>query len=573
MRPFIGKRAVIPLRMIPKSDRARFGKALTYTVRSMDQIKQFIQFTEDEDDENVQYEVDPHEVDRAVTVKTVNEFRLDKEVGLVSVPRQWALQNFPNLNWVNKTTFPRLPKVKFDIEYRTGQKAFFNALKRALLEGDWADVLANATTGAGKSVAAVWLGLELSTPTLILVDSNKLKRQYVRLIGKLMGKDWAKKNVGTLQQDIIDYKGKHFVIGMVQSIASRKYPRDVYKAFGLVVYDEVQIFGAQHYSNLLSLFYARCKVGLTATNKSGRFGQLIYAHLGKPKVVSKQEVMKPKIYIIQNRLKEVFRCDSDGVLLTSLSRVATRNQRLANIIKLKGYDRDRVCLVLSNRIAHLQRLKYLCAELGIPEDAMGLHVGKFHSGRYCLYYQYGPSGKRQLIAVYDTYAQARGANNRLSRLSGDALVRALPVGSPSALTSLLLSKGAKAQQKAKSVMFSTDRELYTPTEIELDNITNSCQIIFATYEIFSKGVDVPRIDWGMEALPVGNVTQPLGRTLRLMEGKSTPEWYSFHDRVFLPKDAERGEPAVAMALNAFFDSKAQTRMRGFQKSGATIKVV
>jgi hypothetical protein len=82
---------------------------------------------------------------------------------------------------------------------------------------------------------------------------------------------------------------------------------------------------------------------------------------------------------------------------------------------------------------------------------------------------------------------------------------------------------------------------------------------------------------GVEATPYGNVTQPLGRTLRIADGfhKPQPEWYAIHDRFVMPPrkgfeyDWDRRNK-IAQAMNHFFDKKASAREKSLLNAKATI---
>lgn len=55
------------------------------------------------------------------------------------------------------------------------------------------------------------------------------------------------------------------------------------------------------------------------------------------------------------------------------------------------------------------------------------------------------------------------------------------------------------------------------------------KILFATPKMIERGVDIPRLDFGIEALPVWKATQFLGRIRRFHLGKKYPKWISIRD--------------------------------------------
>lgn len=493
----------------------------------------------------------------AATVVTQEEFKGGKYGA--SFPRAWAMHNFRELGSKDATidcshgiAFPSR------IEPRDEQQErFFSDLEyHARMPGPQ-DILAIATTGSGKSVAGIYLGQQLGQKTLIVVDQNKIAAGWtVKNLEKFYGEGWTRKHVGRVQQDIRDTDGKAFVIALAQTLARRTYDHDFYRQFGIVLFDEIQVFGGPHFARLLGMFPARVRVGFTAEERNGAFKNLIRHHLGKPRVVSTQQVLQPICYMLRNKIQKPFYCENDGALLTNLSRVKDRNEKLAKLIKNRGYDRNRNILVLSNRTSHLVELRKLCVSLGVPEKAMGLHMAQYESGDYDVCYRLSDGGNLQKLFTFPTEMEAKSVirNIRQNLLDYESAM-------PKALY--------KRLQAGENVDILTRKHVRKPTQQQLDDITNSCQIVFATYEIFSKGVDVPRLDMGVEALPSGNVRQPIGRILRVHPGKQTPEWYAIDDMVESSfKDGSNVR--WANILNGYFRGKTKTRVNALGRANARI---
>lgn len=544
MRPAIGKRAFIPMRLLDRTMVREARSSLVYEERVTQRVASILGTAADE----------PVKVDECVHV--------GGRIGL-SLPRAWAMQNL-SIDFEDRTVNGDMGKLERLDNVRPRddrQTQFFGALLREAKKPGPQDILANATTGAGKSVAGIFLGLNLNVRTLILVDRVSIGKGWLANFRKFYGDKWTEQNVGWVQQDRCDY-GKRFSVGIVQSIAARQYDPRFYSAWGLVVYDEVQIFGGPHFAPVLGKFPARVRVGLTAENRGGQFGQRIKAHLGDTRIVSLQEVMHPKAWLLKYKHDRTFYCYSDGALLNGLARIRRRNEKLAKLIAHRGHQRGRHVLILSNRTEQLQTLRRLCHENhGIPIEDMGLYCGKYTTDRYKVCYSLTEDGKKQTITVAETKGRADGMVNRLKQGRLDEF------DLPKALYNRL--------QKGGSAWFHAVREEYSPTQPELDNITNSCQLIFATYEIFSKGVDVQRLDMGVEALPSGNVKQPLGRVLRIMPGKQQPEWYAIHDTVEIENkfgETPANVKQEAHILNSFFSGKTKARIAALKKANATVKV-
>lgn len=199
-------------------------------------------------------------------------------------------------------------------------------------------------------------------------------------------------------------------------------------------------------------------MGCTATPKTGKMGVAITAHLGEPKIISKQEGLQPKIEkLVYKRTLNIDKdkADTRQFLPTLLSRLKERNQLLADIIYIRGVRRGRQCLGLSDRTDQLVDIRGRLIHYGVPANDIGLYVGGYR--------QYG--------------------------------------------------------------------RMVKPSKAEYERIEKECPIILATYGIFDTGIDISRLDWGIECTPRGDVTQALGRVLRLYPGKSLPEWVSIIDEL------------------------------------------
>jgi len=64
---------------------------------------------------------------------------------------------------------------------------------------------------------------------------------------------------------------------------------------------------------------------------------------------------------------------------------------------------------------------------------------------------------------------------------------------------------------------------------ELDYILKDCRIIVTNYQKAEKGVNIPRLDWGIDVVPRASAVQVTGRIRRLMKGKPKPEWHTILD--------------------------------------------
>ena len=57
--------------------------------------------------------------------------------------------------------------------------------------------------------------------------------------------------VGKIQGETIDIEDKDIVIGMLQSLSMKEYPREIFAEFGLTIADECHHLSAEVFSNAL----------------------------------------------------------------------------------------------------------------------------------------------------------------------------------------------------------------------------------------------------------------------------------------------------------------------------------
>jgi len=64
---------------------------------------------------------------------------------------------------------------------------------------------------------------------------------------------------------------------------------------------------------------------------------------------------------------------------------------------------------------------------------------------------------------------------------------------------------------------------------DLDWIGVNCRIIFSVYQLAKEGLDIPRLDAGLDAYPRTEGIQAIGRIRRPIEGKKIPLWVTIRD--------------------------------------------
>ncbi len=240
--------------------------------------------------------------------------------------------------------------------------------------------LVRAAPGWGKTVYACSVIAEENAPTLVVVHKEFLKNQWrERLEEYLPGV-----KIGAVQGDTCDYEGKHVVLGMVQSLSSRRYDREFYKHFGLIVSDEVHRIGAYEWSPVPGMFPARHCLGITATprRKDGAENVFRY-HIGQEIFAAKQESLPFKARFLYSEFYLVKTTSYNGtagraVTINYLTQNETRNRLIAHDMA-KALAAGRKLLVVSERLEHLKlldaALRETLATASAPVPSIGYFVG------------------------------------------------------------------------------------------------------------------------------------------------------------------------------------------------------
>ncbi len=497
--------------------------------------------------------------------------RLYKETaGGLYLPRAWVRDNLPSV-WngaIDRTTIPDQTSGIWSsqITPRNPEQAKFMAEVSALIQrgiqGEIIDTIIEASTGTGKTVAMIHGACDNDiTNVLVMVHRNNLKEQWLGNIelGKglrfFFGEEWVDKNVGIVQQDQCDWE-KPVVIAMAPTLCSRRYSPEFYKRFGVIFIDEIHKFAAPVLQTSLSLFNAGVRIGATATLKKGEMAKVTTAQLGAPSIVSKQKPLQPKVIRLINKqqialwnyqgpeapVPNVESCDNARYLAYAVPRLEDRNEMLSEIIYHRGYSRGRFGIVLSDRVNHLMDMRQRVIDLGADPELCGLYVGEHDTGKMKLT-GYSQLGSQKVhfrgLPGFDTRAKAESY--------------------------------ARKALKGGTLHVTIKKERYKPTEEDRLRIENDCQFIFATYGIFDTGIDISRLDWGIELLPRGDVTQAIGRILRIHAGKPVPVWYSVEDH-FTQIVNSIGNNVMQYTYRTPL-RLAKSRLAGYNQQNAEISVI
>lgn len=173
------------------------------------------------------------------------------EKGLLGVPRGY----YAKVKSLSHQEVVRVSNGEPMLDLKTGWKAASDgpyaeqvgALANLMMNVEnqkWGGMILQAGCGFGKTAVGIELARRVGRKTLILVHETFFLRQWKNAIKKFL----PGARVGFLQQDRCDYKDVDFTIAMIQSLSGdgwKKYPPEIFEAFGMSITDESLPYDAQ----------------------------------------------------------------------------------------------------------------------------------------------------------------------------------------------------------------------------------------------------------------------------------------------------------------------------------------
>jgi len=246
-----------------------------------------------------------------------------------------------------------------------------------------------APTGSGKTQLGAYIAAALGGPTLIVIHKTDLIANWEKSI---QGFDIKGTHVDTLLLDgkvpQIGYiQGKRcatgysypFVIATVQSLAQRKYPKELYGSFRTIIFDESHHVPCKTAISALYKFKSKYIIGVTATLRrkdgtekifSAAVGDVLYT-MWRKKVLGKIFFV-PVPFLIQPSRLRIGGALSMAAIGNEFAKLEYRNKLILEHI-LKAYKEGRKSLVLSLSREHLSQLYRMLSP--IIRRRSGFYVG------------------------------------------------------------------------------------------------------------------------------------------------------------------------------------------------------
>ena len=247
-----------------------------------------------------------------------------------------------------------------------------------------------AGTGSGKTVMALALIARRQQPTLIVVHSKELMRQWQQRIAQFLGME-----AGLAGDGILDIRP--VTVAIVNT--AKKHLDTLPGRFGQLVVDECHRVPATLFTEVVAAFDCTYMLGLSATafRREDGMTRLIHIYMGE------------RVHAVDNRMlaasgavvRPVLRQRPTGFvygyrgeyaqLIKALVANLPRNRLIVDdILALLRQDHQGTILVVSDRVAHCQALAHLLAGQGVsapvltgqspPEERMKI-VEDVQSGR------------------------------------------------------------------------------------------------------------------------------------------------------------------------------------------------
>lgn len=318
------------------------------------------------------------------------------------LPKYYGIEKFGK-PIKNKESVGETVDLVFKGALREEQQNIINKVIPILEETDGG--LISLGCGGGKTVLSLYIASHFKVKTLVIVHKGFLLNQWKERI-----EQFTNASVGIIQRDKVDIEGKQIVIGMIQSIAKEKYDLEVFKDFGLVIFDEAHHAPSKYFSRALPLISSKKTVALSATPKRGdRLEKVLFWYFGPVIFKNEQEennIVLAKIYkytiqhekFVEKKQRFTGEVNRAGTI-SNIVTIGRRNKFIIDLVEEILQEDERKILILSERVNHLELLKKRLDEREIATT--GLYIGKIKQA------QLDESAKCQVI--FGTFQMASEA--------------------------------------------------------------------------------------------------------------------------------------------------------------------
>ena len=221
----------------------------------------------------------------------------------------------------------------------------------------------SAPTGSGKTIMGLYLIAHRRQPTIVIVHTKDLARQWVERIHQFL--DVPEKDIGFIgggRRRI----GAQITVALVQSLY--KCALELAPKVGHLVVDECHRTPSRTFTEAVRAFDSQYMLGLSATPwRRDRLSKLIFWHLGNvhceiasDSLVKSGDVLGAEVILRETEFRPYFDPVSEYArMLSELTEDKERNLLIAADVADACQEHSGICLVLSDRKAHCENLRVL----------------------------------------------------------------------------------------------------------------------------------------------------------------------------------------------------------------------
>ena len=273
----------------------------------------------------------------------------------------------------------KINKFKTNITLWDKQKPVVDMFLSSLKSDSPYGGIIKAPTGSGKTVMFIKILAQFGFRTLIIVPLDRLMGQCKAELLKYT--NLKEKDIGIIRGSLVSIKNKKVVLAMVHSLAQKEYPDYIKNQFGIVLYDEVHVLGAETFSRTAPMFNCVYRFGSSATpRRKDGMAEVFWSHIGEVisehgrRDVNLKVIMLPYRGLDTNHSGLVWAGKLQiGRYYNRLAKSKQRTEFIARMVDKLYHARGRDTLVLSDRI---NILKDVYSITTVPEKDKGLFTSK-----------------------------------------------------------------------------------------------------------------------------------------------------------------------------------------------------
>lgn len=275
------------------------------------------------------------------------------------IPKYYGLEKFGKPN-INKEISGLKININFKGNLREKQKEIVKSIIPHIEKNDGGVLV--LPCAAGKTVLSLYLAAKFGVKTLVIVHKTFLLQQW-----KERAQQFTDAKVGILQRNKIQIDGNDIVIGMLQSIAKDKYDSELFRDFGLVIFDEAHHAPSKYFSQALPIIASKLTIGLSATPKrTDQLEKILYWYFGSimyKSISEKNDRVLVNVfnYDLQHNKFQEYPLPSGDInrpkTINKITTIGRRNKFIIDQLEELLLEADRKVLILSDRVEHLKLLK------------------------------------------------------------------------------------------------------------------------------------------------------------------------------------------------------------------------